>query len=654
MSLAPCDFILATMSSAFEKSRLRFAIAQVLIFALLSMILRAVMAAKFQPSAAAAGLPEGALPGIAASAWARVFGTGLLLDLMIGAVLFAPCAVWLTIRTGGRGLLFVTWLVWVALLFLLQGEYLFFGEYNSRFNTVAIDYMHYWTEVSANVAEMYPWKSIVAASMLGAAAIAWGLWRFVKPHGSRSLAGLGGWAGATAALLGGAALVNPQASSERVLNELSSNGFTSGLIALWTRELDFAAFFPTLPREEAFARTRKLLDTPGAVWSDDPFSLQRRIPGDAARKKLNVIVLLEESLGSEFWGCLNGLSGKKSLTPKLDALAEKDGLLFTNLFADGNRTIRGIEAVLASFPPLPGDSLVARPKAHGCETLATTLGRDGYSTTFVYPGRGVFDGLGRFTLANGFAKFIEGKDFPAPVFTNTWGHCDEDLYDRVLAEARTEHAAGRPFFITGLSVTNHQPFTFPDGRIAEPSTKHSRKFAVKYVDYALGRFFEQAKMEKLWEDTIFVVVADHGARVYGSQTVPLLSYEVPMLIVGPAAVAQARRVETHGCQLDVAPTVMGLIGRPYDSVFYGRDLLAPASSRFALLNHNRSIALYREPELVALSLGKIVERFSRTNRTTLIRQPLDAATNEAARDATALFQTADELYTQRRFSVRPE
>ena len=641
-------------ATAAEKSRLRFAIAQVLCFALLSMILRTVLAAKFPLSAAAAGLPDGAMPAIAASAWARVFGTGLLLDLMIGAVLFAPCAVWLTLRTGGRGLLFVTWLVWVALLFLLQGEYLFFGEYNSRFNTVAIDYMHYWTEVSANVAEMYPWKSIVAASMFGAAAIAWGLWRFVKPHGSRSLAGLGGWAGATAALLGGAALVNPQASSERVLNELSSNGLTSGLIALWTRELDFAAFFSTLPREEAFARTRKLLDTPGAVWSDDPFSLQRRIPGDAARKKLNVIVLLEESLGSEFWGCLNGLSGKKSLTPKLDALAEKDGLLFTNLFADGNRTIRGIEAVLASFPPLPGDSLVARPKAHGCETLATTLGRDGYSTTFVYPGRGVFDGLGRFTLANGFAKFIEGKDFTSPVFSNTWGHCDEDLYDRVLAEARAEHAAGRPFFITGLSVTNHQPFTFPDGRIAEPSTKHSRKFAVKYVDYALGRFFEQAKMEKLWEDTIFVVVADHGARVYGSQTVPLLSYEVPMLIVGPAAVAQARRVETHGCQLDVAPTVMGLIGRPYDSVFYGRDLLAPASSRFALLNHNRSIALYREPELVALSLGKIVERFSRTNRTTLIRQPLDAATNEAARDATALFQTADELYTQRRFSVRPE
>ena len=190
-------------------------------------------------------------------------------------------------------------------------------------------------------------------------------------------------------------------------------------------------------------------------------------------------------------------------------------------------------------------------------------------------------------------------------------------------------------------------------RIPEPSGAHSRKFAVKYVDYALGRFFDMAKKEPFWSDTIVAVVADHGARIYGSQTVPLLSYEIPLLIAGPAAVEKARRIATPGCQLDIAPTLLGIIGRPYDSIFYGRDLLAPAASRFALLNHNRSIAIYREPELVALSLGKVVERFTHRDRGTLDRQPPDAATWEAARDATALFQTADELYTQRRYTVRP-
>jgi len=173
------------------------------------------------------------------------------------------------------------------------------------------------------------------------------------------------------------------------------------------------------------------------------------------------------------------------------------------------------------------------------------------------------------------------------------------------------------------------------------------------ADGALARFFDRARKEAFWRDTIFAVVADHGARVYGSQTVPVLSYEIPLLIVGPAVVQAPARIDVPGCQLDVAPTLLGLIGRPYDTVFYGRNLLAPAAQRFALLNHNRSVAIYRDPNLVALSLGKVVERFTRTDRNTLNRQSLDEPAQEAARDATALFQTADELYSQRRYHIQP-
>jgi phosphoglycerol transferase MdoB-like AlkP superfamily enzyme len=647
-------------------ARYRFAIAQVTLYAVLSLVLRIILAAKYGPGSVAQGLPEDAIAKISLSSWMQVFATGTLLDVMVALVIFMPCALWLAAcpqrwqNARWQRVLFLggSWFWWTLAIFLMQGEYWFFGEYTSRYNTVAIDYLHYWTEVSSNVAEMYPWKTIVAASIFGAAVAVAGLWRWFKPAtnagiGSRA-SGMLCWIGATAVFVWCATWLNFQVSSERVLNELSSNGLTSGAVALWTRELDYAQFFPTLPRDEAYARARHLLDSRGASWSADPSTIERNIAGDPARRKLNVILLLEESLGSEFWGCLNDVSETKSLTPHLDRIAESEGLLFTNLYADGNRTIRGIEGVLASFPPLPGDSLVARPKAHGCETLATTLGRDGYSTTFVYPGRGIFDGLGRFTLANGFDHFIEEKDFKNPVFTNTWGHCDEDLYDRVLQEAHADHESGRPFFITALSVTNHQPFSFPAGRIPEPGDRHSRKFAVKYVDYALGRFFEMAKREPFWKDTIFAVVADHGARVYGSQTVPILSYEVPLLVLGPAAVSKAIRIDTLGCQLDIGPTLLGLIGRPYESTFFGRDLLALASSRFALLNHNRSIAIYRESELVTLSLGKVIERFTRADRRSLTRQPLDSAADEAARDATALFQVADELYSQRRFVVRQD
>jgi phosphoglycerol transferase MdoB-like AlkP superfamily enzyme len=647
-------------------SRFGFPLAEVASYVALSLVLRIILAMKFGPDSAAQGLPDGIAPAVSISAWSRVFGIGALLDVAVAMVLFFPCALWLAIsprrwqRTKWQVAIFLcgTWIWWALALFVLQGEYWFFGEYTSRYNTVAIDYLHYWTEISSNVAEMYPWKTIVGASAAGAAFVVAMLWRWFKPANNVSagprLAGLGVWLVATASVVWCATQVDFHSSSERVLNELTSNGLTSGAIALWTRELDYAHFFPTLPRDDAYARARQLLDSKGTSWSTERYSIERNIAGDPTRRRLNVILLLEESLGSEFWGCLNDVPVKRSLTPRLDQIANNEGLLFTNLFADGNRTIRGIEGVLASFPPLPGDSLVARPKAHGFETFAATLGRDGYSTTFVYPGRGVFDGLGRFTLANGFDHFIEEKDFKNPVFTNTWGHCDEDLYGRVLQEARAGHESGRPFFITALSVTNHQPFSFPGGRIPEPGDRHSRKFAVKYVDYALGRFFDMAKQEPFWNDTIIAVVADHGARVYGSQTVPILSYEVPLLVVGPAAVNKACRIDTLGCQLDIAPTLLGLIGRPYESTFFGRDLLAPASSRFALLNHNRSIAIYREPELVTLSLGKVIERFTRADRRSLTRQPLDLTADEAARDATALFQVADELYSQRRFVVRQD
>ena len=642
-----------SFASRFIRSRWAFASLQVVLFVLLSTILRMILVARFGPK-----------PASASVGW--MFGSGLLLDATVALILFLPTAVCIAVATRRwlefrwqRGLLLAsTGLCWALLIFLFQAEYFFFEEYSSRFNTVAIDYLHYWTEVSGNVSAMYPVKSIVAMCVLGAAAITWALRNWAWPSEALSprarIAGMLAWLAAAAALLGCVTRLDFHRDNDRLVNEIASNGLVSGSIAFWTRDLEYAHFFPTLPRDEAFRRARQLLDAPGAEWSTDPCSLQRRIPGDPQRPRLNVIVLAQESFGSEFWGCLNlkdGKPPKRSLTPQLDALAAREGLLFTNLFADGNRTVRGMEAIFASFPPLPGDAMLARSKSQGCDTLATVLARDGYSTTFVYGGRGLFDDMKPFFLANGFQRFIEGSDFERPTFSTVWGHCDEDLYDRVLTEARAAHQSGQPFLISAMTVSNHQPFAFPPGRV-DPKLK-GHKAGARYSDVALARFIEQSKNEPFWQDTVFAIVADHGARVYGSQTVPVLSYEIPLLILGPAAVKSAQRVATAGCQLDVTPTILGLIGRPYDSVFYGRDLLAPAANRFALLNHNRSIAIYREPELVALSLGKVVERFTREDRKTLARQPMDASTEAASQDAIALFQTADELYNQHRYSARP-
>jgi len=178
---------------------------------------------------------------------------------------------------------------------------------------------------------------------------------------------------------------------------------------------------------------------------------------------------------------------------------------------------------------------------------------------------------------------------------------------------------------------------------------------VKYSDWALGDFFERAEKEAFWKNTIFIVIADHGARVYGSQTIPLKSYQIPCVIVAPALFSQPSRVDVNGSQIDVTPTILGMIGRPYECLFFGHDLLQPGAGERTrcLMHHNRSVAVYHDQQQVVLGLNKTVEYWSGDPGSGTMSR-LSAPTDSATRlrdDGIALFQAADELYTARRFSL---
>lgn len=612
-------------------------------------LLRAVLAIMFPP----------ATP-VSAVAWVKVFLVGLHLDIVMTSVLMVPLMLWSTIgtkrdwSTGWRRALswFVFGLGWSILIFMLFAEGFFFEEFQSRYNTVAIDYLIYPHEVFVNIWESYPVVWIVAFCLslglgvtfisLRAAKQGW-----VVPKDYR---GAMSWVALSVVLGLSAGRQESHVSEERSVNELAGNTFSSLLYAATSRNLDYAAFYPTMDRAAAYKRAKELVINPGETYNGDADDLWRRVSGDPNRPKLNVCLLLEESLGSEFWGAL----GRKepSLMPLMDNLATKEGWLFDNIYADGNRTIRGYEGVFSSFPPLPGDSIVARDRTQNVETIAQVLDRDGYETMFVYAGRGVFDGTGKFARENGWKHFLELKDFPKPTFTTVWGVCNEDLYDRVLEEMRQYHDAGKPFLMTSMSVSNHKPYTYPAGRIPETPNR-TRTNVVKYSDYALARFFEQAKKEPFWNDTIFVVVGDHGARVYGSQTIPIRSYEIPFLVMGPAIAKEPRRISTLGCQLDVTPTVLGMIGRPYETTFFGHDLLkVPAGRERVLLNHNRSVGIYQDERLVVFSLNKVVEYFAgdpKGGQMKPVSVP-DEKMKELEQDATALFQAGDDLYMNRRYT----
>jgi phosphoglycerol transferase MdoB-like AlkP superfamily enzyme len=380
-------------------------------------------------------------------------------------------------------------------------------------------------------------------------------------------------------------------------------------------------------------------------------SILRRVEGDLSRPRLNVVIMLEESLGSEFWGCLGRTP---TLTPEMDRLAAEEGMLFTNIYANGNRTVRGLEGVLASFPSLPGDSIVKRDRSDNIETIARVLQRDGYSTVFLYGGRGLFDGMRSFAVRNGYERFIEQKHFAKPTFTTIWGVCDEDLFARAVTECHDLAQTGKPFCATILSVSNHKPYTYPAGRIPENPEQRRRENAVKYSDYALGQFFKAARRESFWTNTIFVVVADHGARVYGKQSIPIHSYEIPLLIAGPAAVPAPVRVPQLGCSLDISPTILGMLGRTYQTMFFGRDLLRmkPEDGR-VFLNHNRDIGMLAHDRLVVLGLPQTCEFYEGDPKVAEV-QPLPKpsdADRELEKDAIAIYQVADELYMQKRYRI---
>jgi phosphoglycerol transferase MdoB-like AlkP superfamily enzyme len=597
-----------------------------------------------------------------------VFLSGLHRDFFAALVETIPLLCWMLIvpdRSFGavwHRVLFLggCFVFWFIHSFMLFTEFFFFDEFKARFNTVAVDYVLYPREVFVNI-----WESYHVGIILAVCAVMSLSWLFAasrlfdqmweRPFSAKARLLHLAAAVALAALLAPTLnLKGAHASDDRTLNEVANNGPLSLFAAAWTHNLDYAAFYKTMPKDEAYQRTRRLLAEPNTQFVEDGQTIRRRVGGDPNRPRLNVVVLLEESLGSEFWGCLGR---KDTLTPEMDKLAAEEGMLFTNLYASGNRTVRGFEGVLSSFPPLPGDSIVKRDRSDNVETIARVLKRDGYATVFLYGGRGLFDGMRSFAVRNGYDRFVEQKHFQHPTFTTMWGVCDEDLMLRAVEEFRELAKTGQPFCGTLLSVSNHKPYTYPKGRIPEDPDKRLREYAAKYSDYALGRFFQAAKKEAFWTNTVFAVVADHGARVYGKQSIPIHSYEIPLLIAGPAVVKSPSRVGQLGCSLDVPTTVLGLLGRPYESLFFGRDLLKsqPAEGR-ALLNHNRDIGLLRLDRLVVLGLMQTVEFYQGDPKVvdmSLLAQTTDAD-REIERDAIAIYQVADDLYMHRRYRIDGE
>lgn len=595
---------------------------------------------------------------------ARALAAGGAYDLLILLWLSVPLALYLV-------LLPARWfatrlqraLLWTGiaaasygLLFVAAAECFFFDEFESRFNFVAVDYLVYPHEVVANIWQSYPTAWILAGLVLPACGVALAIRRAVgaavlEARRART-ALLFSILVACAALTSAVSPAWGNVSSDRALNEVSRNGIYTFFAALRGSQASFEGLYRTLPEREVFQRLSGLLaESSVAPGSFESGSTLRRIDNAGPERRSNVVVVLEESLGSEFVGALRRGSDR-SLTPSLDALAS-EGTLLTRAYSTGNRTIRAIEATTSGLPPLPGISIVRRPQSQDLFTLPALLRERGYETLFVYGGRTLFDGMGSYLERNGVEHLIEQRDYPPDTFTTAWGVADEAIFERALTEMDGLERAGQPFYALVLSVTNHRPFLFPEGELRRDPALSGRQNAVRYADWALGRFMSAARRRSWYDDTLFVLMGDHGARVYGAAEIPLASYEVPILLLGPG-VERNRRVDTLASSLDIPPTVLGVLGLDYDSKFFGRDVLrlAPDEGR-ALMTHNSSIALLEGRRMAVLGLRSTARVYDcDLDRATCSEDGSARAVDSGlVTDAVAYYWGADLLYGSRRLGL---
>lgn len=589
---------------------------------------------------------------------------GLQYDVLVALCFVIPQLIHITFlserRLKGRInrlLLDLTWIIaFLFLPFFCITEYVFFDEFQSRLNYIAFEYIVYPSEVCCNIWESYPLIELLALVVLCGISC----WILLRKNFHARIATSMSWQkrygiffsclAVIAILWSSTSAESRQVSRDRIVNECSWNGLYSFVYYAWTCRFDFNKNYMTIADAEVKQRLRQQIVSDGddlKQFSDNP--VDRVVQTGQPEQNYNVVLILEESLGSDFIGALGD---KRGLTPHFDELT-KQGLLFDNFYATGNRTARALEAVMTSMPPIPTESILKRDHSEHVYTLANVLAGRDYERLFMTGGRGLFDGVRSFMRANGFNHFIEQSDFHDPIFANAWGVSDEDLFHKALTELDGLEKSGRPFFATILTVSNHRPYTYPEGRI--PENEQTRENAVKYADWALGYFFREAQSHDFYQNTIFVVMGDHGARVTGSQLFPMSSYRVPVLMIQPAGKAAGTRCSTLACSLDVAPTIMGRLGSAYRSVFFGYDVLQADPTRGrAIMQHNHDVALLdSQNRMVVLGFGKSSAGFQLDRATHQLNQQKNPD-QEMLHNAVAFFQAAFELYYSDRWYPDPQ
>jgi phosphoglycerol transferase MdoB-like AlkP superfamily enzyme len=557
---------------------------------------------------------DGELGNLAPGRLLGIFGFGVIYDLAALSWLLIPFVLlaW-AVPTGklGRlvhGVLSTALLtaVLIAMAFTAASEGVFWNEFSSRFNFIAVDYLIYTREVVGNIRQSYPLGLMLTGVGLSAAVLAWlvvpRFWRHAGAYGGgwrrRSLVSLGLLCLPVLSFMAVGDQFREQLATPSA-RELAGNGYYDFMRAFRSNDLDYRVFYRNLPLPQAQQILRRELVadaiTPVADLKDP---VLRRIQPKGARREHNVVLVSMESLGADY---VESFGGRPGLTPNLDRLG-REGLVFNQLYATGLRTVRGLEALTLSIPPTPGHAVPMRKNNKGFQTLGGVLAGAGYEPLYIYGGYSQFDNMQDFFGGNGYTV-IDRSAIPSEAISHEtiWGVADEDLFKLSIREIDKRVASGRKVFAHVMTTSNHRPFTFPDGRI-DLRSGSGRDAAVKYSDWAIGQLVREASTYAWFHNTVFVFVADHTSNGRGRTDLPPENFRIPMIVYAPGIV-QPGRVDLVGSQIDVAPTLLGMLNIGYTSHFFGHDLLGDDGVRHqrALMANYLTVGYMQDGVMVSLS-----------------------------------------------------
>lgn len=546
-----------------------------------------------------------------------------------------------------------------CLLFGAVSEYIFWQEFSTRFNFIAVDYLIYTNEVIGNIRESYPVPLILAGIALLAGLIVFSLSKFIhfdtKPRTRKQRLGWGLVAIALPLLSFEFANVDQMAFSKNAYaNELSGNGVFSFSAAARRNELDYDKFYKTMPQAEALSVlksvgvVRKTTSAMMAVQSHEKLtsaqaSKMTEAPnyamGSFKRRPKNVVLISVESLSADYLGTYGN---QENLTPYLDQLA-KESLVFDKVFATGTRTVRGLDALSIAIPPIPGQAIVHRPNTDHLATIGELLEIKGYSTFFIYGGYGVFDSMNKYFRGNDY-QVVDRTDFDKATIQseNVWGVDDESLFNNSLRILDQNVQSHRPFFAHIMTTSNHRPYTYPQNKIDLP--QGNRRGAVKYTDYAIGQFMAQAKSKPWFKDTLFVIVADHCASVAGKTKLPVAKYHIPLFFYAPDLLP-AGHYTRMASQIDIVPTLLDLLGTADAQHFYGQSMFKAAHEQLperAFVSNYQALGYYKNNQLIVLSPKQEVEAYQ-VDPVSFESTPA-TVDNNLLNEAVAYYQTAARAY----------